>query len=133
MAVPQVALTESQHRLLAELVLGPLPISANEEAAVARGLAPDQMQADMPTLQWMGLIKESSQAIVATAQGSAVFHRAEQEKAEGRLADVAAFADAVESDQGAEIDPCRIAPALRRLAQGTYSLEEAIRHASSNA
>lgn len=132
MAVPQVALTDSQHRLLAELMLSPLPVSPSEEA-VARGLAPDQLQADVRTLQWMGLIKESSQAIVATVQGSAVFHRAEQERAEGRLADVAAFADAIESDKGDEIDPCRIAPALRRLAQGTYSLEEAIRHATSNA
>ncbi|MFE6359852.1 hypothetical protein ACFVP3_07580 [Streptomyces sp. NPDC057806] len=124
MAVPQVALTDSQHRLLAELILSPLPISANEEAAVARGLAPDQLQNDVPTLQWMGLITKARGAIVATVQGVAVFHRTEQEKAEGRLADVVAFADAVESDAG--VDQCRIAPALRRLAQGGCSLVEAI-------
>uniref|UniRef100_A0AAU1HWC2 Uncharacterized protein n=1 Tax=Streptomyces sp. NBC_00180 TaxID=2903632 RepID=A0AAU1HWC2_9ACTN len=126
MAVPQVALTDSQHRLLAELVLSPLAISANEEAASARGLAPDQLEADVPTLQWMGLITKSHGAIEVTAQGVAVFHRREQEKAEGRLADVVAFIDAVESDQGAGIDQRRVAPALRRLAQGGCSLAEAI-------
>ncbi|WP_405668030.1 hypothetical protein [Streptomyces sp. NBC_00055] len=126
MAVPQVVLTDSQHRLMAELVLSPLPISANEEAAMARGLAPDQLQVDVPTLQWMGLIADSQGEIAATAQGVAVFHRVEQEKAESRLADVVAFADAVESAQGTEIDQCCIPAALRRLAQGACSLAEAI-------
>ncbi|MGY4907122.1 hypothetical protein [Streptomyces sp. 900116325] len=126
MSVPHLALTDSQRRLLAELMLSPLTVPTHEVAAVARGLAPHQLQVDVPALQWMGLIVESGGSLSATAQGAAVFHRAEQEKAECRLAEVAAFADALEEAARAQMDQHRIAFALRRLVQGESSLEEAV-------
>ncbi|MGW1542274.1 hypothetical protein ACWCPM_18910 [Streptomyces sp. NPDC002309] len=125
MAVPHIDVTDSQQRLLAELMLDPLPLSADEDA-VARGLSLDQLQADTSALQWMGLINESDRLISVTVLGAAVFHRAEQEKAEDRLTEVVAFADALEAASKANIDQCRVPAALRRLAQGGCSLREAI-------
>ncbi|MFC7922245.1 hypothetical protein [Streptomyces cinereoruber] len=82
------------------------------------------MSVDALVLQWMGLVVEAHGLLTVTPLGAAVFHRAKQEIAEGRLADVAAFADAVEATSS-EIDRHRISHALRRLAQGTISLDEA--------
>ncbi|GAA3882584.1 hypothetical protein [Streptomyces lannensis] len=126
MAVPNLTLTDSQRRLLAELVLSPLPSPIDDGDAVARRLSPDELRVDVSTLQWMGLITESRGSISATAKGAAVFHRAEQEKAESRLAEVVAFADALEAVSRADLDQSQIATALRMLAQGRYSLKEAI-------
>ncbi|MEU4143277.1 hypothetical protein [Streptomyces parvulus] len=126
MPVPHIDLTESQRRLLAELVLSPLPVTSPEESAVARGITSHQLQGDASTLQWMGLIAESAGLLSVTAQGAAVIHRAEQEKAESRLAEVAAFADILEVPGGGHIDRHRIAFALRRLTQGDFSLDDAV-------
>ncbi|MGW3761531.1 hypothetical protein [Streptomyces sp. NPDC005131] len=126
MSVPHLALTDSQRRLLAELMLSPLTVPADEVAAVARGLAPDQLQVDVPALQWMGLIVQSGGSLSVTAQGTAVFHRAEQEKAECRLTEVAAFADVLEKATDTQMNQRRIAFALRRLAQGECSWGEAV-------
>jgi hypothetical protein len=131
MSVPHVALTDSQYRLLAELVLGALPSPAHEpESAVARGLAPQQMRADVPALLWMGLITELHGTLSVTRLGSAVFHRAERENAENRLAEVVAFADALEAASGSEVDHRRIPYALRQLAQGAFTWDEAVDYLS---
>ncbi|MFI9783282.1 hypothetical protein ACIHEI_07190 [Kitasatospora sp. NPDC051984] len=129
MSVPHVVLTHSQYQLLTELALSSLPASAHEpHSALARGLVLQQIRADVPALLWMGLISDAHGALTVTALGAAVFHRAEQEHAENRLADVAAFADALET--GSELDHRRIRSALRRLAQGVFSLDEALAYLS---
>jgi hypothetical protein len=129
MSVPHVALTDSQHRLLAELALSTLPVpELEEEFVVAPGLTPQQMRADVTHLRWMGLIAEVHGTLSITALGAAVFHRAEQETAESRLVEVAAFADAL--DAVPEVDQRRVSYALRQLAQGVYSLDEAVGYVS---
>ncbi|GGP89253.1 hypothetical protein [Streptomyces pseudogriseolus] len=128
MAVPHFSLTGSQFRLLAELMLSPLPYPPDEETALTRGLTLEQLQTEVPALQWMELITEARDAISATAKGAAVFHRIKQEKAEIRLTEVVAFADALEAKSGANIDYHRIPVALRKLTQGDYSLEEAVKY-----
>ncbi|MET9079488.1 hypothetical protein ABZX95_47120 [Streptomyces sp. NPDC004232] len=117
---------------MAELMLAPLPYPASEEA-VARGLSVEQVSEVAPSLLWMQLIQESGGALAVTMLGAAVFYRTEYEKAERLLAEVVAFADALESNSGPEFSLRQAPSALCRLAQGTYSLEEAIRHSVSNA
>ncbi|MDX3239379.1 hypothetical protein PV392_27565 [Streptomyces sp. ME03-5709C] len=125
MAVPHVALTDTQYALLAELMLAPLPHSAADVSA--RGLSADQVSGDVPALVWARLIEESDEMLAVTMRGAAVYYRAEHEKAERRLADMATFADALETQEDAGVAQLRrIAGALRGLAQGTLSLEEAI-------
>lgn len=124
MVVPHVVLTDTQYALLAELMLAPLPRLAEEVSA--RGLSADQVSSDVPALLWTRLIEESDGTLTATTMGAAVYYRAEHEKAECRLADVMAFADALEAQEGAPLEQRRIPGALRRLTQGTFSLEEVI-------
>ncbi|MFF8424888.1 hypothetical protein ACF07Y_06960 [Streptomyces sp. NPDC016566] len=87
-----------------------------------------QLQADVPALQWMGLITETKGPLSVTAQGAAVFYRDQNEKAESRLAQVAEFADLLEELTADEIDLSRLALVLRRFAQGEISLSEAVTH-----
>lgn len=124
MVVPHIVLTDTQYALLAELMLAPLPHLAEEVAA--RGLSANQVSGDVPVLLWTGLIEGSDGMLAVTTMGAAVYYRAEHEKAECRLADVTAFADALEVQEGAAFEQRRIPGALRRLAQGTSSVEEAI-------
>jgi len=124
MVVPHVVLTDAQYMLLAELMLAPLPLPAEE--ASARGLSAGQVADDAPALLWMRFIEECDGVLAVTMKGAAVYYRAEHEKAECRLADVAAFVDALEAEKGAPLEQPRVWGALRRLAQGTSSLEEAI-------
>ncbi|MYQ46155.1 hypothetical protein GTW40_14010 [Streptomyces sp. SID4985] len=73
----------------------------------------------------MGLIKKTGETLEATALGAAFFHRAEHEEATVLLAEVAAFAEALGAEEK-DLDQQRIAGALRRLAQGTCNLQEAL-------
>ncbi|WP_329176398.1 hypothetical protein [Streptomyces sp. NBC_01477] len=131
MSVPYIALTSSQHQLLAELVLSTLPSPAHEpESAVARGLSQHQMQSDASALLWMGLIAESKGILSVTLLGSVVYQRAAREDAENRLVAVAAFADALEAASHSEVDQRRISYALRQLAQGAITLDEAVGYLS---
>jgi hypothetical protein len=88
------------------------------------------MRADVPALLWMGLIAQSHGTLSVAQLGSAVFHRAERENAGNRLAEVAAFADALEATSGSEVDHRRIPYALRQLAQGAFTLDEAVGYLS---
>lgn len=131
MVVPHVVLSDTQYVLMAELMLAPLPHRAEDVSA--RGLSVDQVSGDVPALLWTGLIEESAGAIAVTVRGAAVYYRTEHEKAERRLAEVTAFADALETDKGDVLELSRIPGALRRLAQGTSCLEEAISSARATA
>ncbi|MDX2748533.1 hypothetical protein [Streptomyces sp. NRRL_B-2557] len=124
MVVPHVVLTDTQYALLAELMLAPLP-HLFEDVSVRR-LSAEQLAGDVPALLWMRLIEECDGVLAITMKGAAVYYRAEHEKAECRLAEVTAFADVLEAEEGAPLEQRRICGALRRLAQGTALLEEAI-------
>lgn len=127
MSIPHVVLRESQYQILTELMRSTLPDPVRDPGSVvARGLDPQQVKADMPTLLWMGVITETNGTLSATAFGAALFHRAEQEKAENRLSEVVAFADALEASTESGVDYPRIPHALRQLAQGAFSLDEAV-------
>lgn len=131
MPVPHMALTDSQYRLLAELALGDLPAPGHEPGlASARGLDPETVRTDVPALSWMGLVAVTDGNLSATALGTAVLHRTERENAEIRLAEVAAFADALELADEPGFDHRRASHALRNLAQGAFSLEEAVGYLS---
>ncbi|WP_166026357.1 hypothetical protein [Streptomyces chilikensis] len=125
MAIPHVDLTTTQYALLAELELAPMPRRAADVSA--RGLSAEEVLSDaVPGLLWLGLIQESEDSLAITSAGTAVHYRAEHEKAVCRLAEVAAFADVLEAEEATAIDRRRVPHALRRLAQGTVSLEEAV-------
>ncbi|MFH8760320.1 hypothetical protein [Streptomyces atroolivaceus] len=124
MAVPHVVLTDTQYALLAELMLAPLPNLLEDVSA--RGLSEEQVAGDVPALLWMRLIEECDGVLAITMKGAAVYYRAQHEKAECRLADVTAFADVLEAEGGASLEQRQVWGALRRLAQGTSSLEEAM-------
>ncbi|MGW4493050.1 hypothetical protein [Streptomyces sp. NPDC004376] len=73
----------------------------------------------------MGLIKRTGETLESTVLGAALFHRTEHEEALVLLAEVTAFADALEAEERV-LDQQRVAGALRRLAQGTCNRQEAI-------
>ncbi|WP_322768935.1 hypothetical protein [Frankia sp. Cr1] len=127
MSIPHIELTDAQHRILAELMLGDLPLPDDEpEAVVARGFSPRQLATDVPVMLWMKLISDAGGVLSATTLGAAIFYRAEQEAAQGRLVTVVLFADALEAAAESE-RAARLAPhALRQLAQGAISLDEAV-------
>lgn len=125
MAIPHIDLTDTQRALLAELLLAPMPRRAADESG--RPLSTEQVSDAAPGLLWLGLVRESGDEVLAvTPAGEAVHYRAEHEKAVCRLAEIAAFADALEAEDPAGIERQRVPGALRRLAQGRASLEEAI-------
>ncbi|WP_181786005.1 hypothetical protein [Streptomyces phytophilus] len=127
MPVPHASLTPSQYRLLTELTQAALPAPNREPAsAAALGLDPQQVAADVPDLLWMKLISDTDGLLSVTLLGAAVFHRAAQEKAEARLADVSAFASALESRPVPGAGPDPVPYALRKLAQGEFSLAQAL-------
>ncbi|MFE1783864.1 hypothetical protein ACFW9F_15060 [Streptomyces sp. NPDC059506] len=125
MLIPHATLTPTQYALLEELLLAPLSHLRPEEVA-ARGLSTDQVPEDVPALLWLGLIERSGKTLVATARGAAYFYRSEHEKALHCLAEVAAFADVLEAEEGTALDQQRIPGALRNLAQGTWSLQQVV-------
>ncbi|WP_230423653.1 hypothetical protein [Streptomyces radicis] len=117
-------LTEAQWRLLARLAEGPVG-DPSDRAAFARdlavdGLDVDRARADLPTLRWMKLVDLAEGGLVLTDLGAAVHFRALFEAAQERLGEVALLADAREA-----VAP-RFARAVRRVADGTYSLPEAL-------
>ncbi|GAA3822907.1 hypothetical protein ACFS5L_09605 [Streptomyces phyllanthi] len=124
MPLPHFELSSSQYRLLAEAVLAPVPDPATSEAAqqecLARGLDPDDVRADVPELLLLGLVVRERHALSLTPLGTAAHYRKAHEEAERRLAAVAQLAE-----EAAHMSP-RLARAVRRLAQGSLSLGEAL-------
>ncbi|WP_199865185.1 hypothetical protein [Frankia sp. EI5c] len=109
-------------------MVGDISLSSADPAAVeARGLAPEAVAAVLPTMRWLKLVTEQDGVLTATDLGAAVFHRARQEDAEARLSAVVSFADVLEAAVGSE-RATRSAPrALRQLAQGVISRDQAVR------
>lgn len=124
-------LTEAQWRLLACLASGPLPVHTDREvfieATVLAGLDADQAREDLPDLRWMKLVDSSDGFLVITELGVAVHFRALFEASQERLAEIAQLAGA-----RAAVAP-RFARVVRRMADGSCSLSEALADLSGTA
>lgn len=121
--LPHVDLTEAQWQFLARLASGPLPDSSDRQAfaqALAPDLDADQARGDLPTLRWMKLVDLTDSSLVLTDLGTAVHFRALYESSQERLSEVARLAETGESAAP------RFARAVRRLADGSCSLREAL-------
>jgi hypothetical protein len=122
--LPHLDLTEAQWRLLARLAGGSVP-DPSDRPAFAQALALDGLDADLarddlPTLRWMKLVDLADGALVLTDLGAAVHFRASYESSQERLGEIARLADMREA-----VAP-RFARAVRRLADGSCSLAEAL-------
>lgn len=123
--MPDMDLTDAQWRLLAQLAVAALPDPGSggrqhARAAAARGLDPDQVCVDVPVLAWLRLLKQRDGWLVVTELGAAVHYRRVAEASELRLSDVARFAESGEAAAP------HFALTVRRLAQGSISLAEAL-------
>ncbi|MER7722961.1 hypothetical protein [Streptomyces sp. NPDC096323] len=121
-------LTDAQWRLLAQLVTASLrdPRASTEDAqvATARGIDPEQMHEDVPLLSWLKLMERRDGELTVTALGVAVHYRRLSETSEVRLSEVARLAEAHESQAP------QLTLAVRRLAQGSVTFEEALSSAA---
>lgn len=122
--LPALDLTDAQWRLLARLAAGSIP-DPSDRSAFVRALAVDGLDADLaredlPTLRWMKLVDQADGSLVLTDMGAAVHFRALYESSQERLGEVARLAVM----RGA-VSP-RFAQAVRRLADGSCSLSEAL-------
>jgi hypothetical protein len=119
-----VELTDAQWQLLARLAEGSVPDpsdrSAFASALAVDGLDADQARDDLPTLMWMKVVHLTEGALVLTDLGAAFHFRARYEAALERLQEVVRLADMRQ-----EAAP-RFARAVRRLADGSCSLPEAL-------
>ncbi|MGC5036316.1 hypothetical protein ACPXCS_01930 [Streptomyces sp. DT190] len=125
MLVPSGRLSPLQQHLLQELDLGDLPAPERApEPYLARNLDTDEVRDALPTLEWAGLVERrggDGGSLALTPLGAATLREAECDELAARLRAVASFADTV--SRGA---PPRVAGhALKRLAQGTWTLEQA--------
>ncbi|MEU6350944.1 hypothetical protein ABZ896_16645 [Streptomyces sp. NPDC047072] len=127
MPLPHFELSSSQYRLLAETLLSPLPDADEGEDAqldwLARGLDPEDPELDLSELAFLGLVTREGGAVSTTPLGAAVHYRAVYEAAEERLSAVVLLIEAVGRTD------LQVARAVRGLAQGTLSLDQALNEA----
>jgi hypothetical protein len=122
--LPHLDLTEAQWRLLARLAEGSVP-DPSDRQAFAQALALDGLDVDLarddvPELRWMKLVDRTEGSLALTDLGAAVHFRAVYESSQERLAEIARLADTRQA-----VAP-RFARAVRRLADGSCSLSEAL-------
>ncbi|MEU7403062.1 hypothetical protein [Streptomyces sp. NPDC044948] len=124
-------LSPLQQHLLRELDLCDLPAPEVEpESYAARNLDTDEVRDALPTLLWAGLVEQRGGdrgTLRLTAAGAAALRAAERDELAARLSAVVSFAGTV---------ACGTAPrsaghALRRLAEGTWDLEQAEAHVAA--
>ncbi|MFD3409937.1 hypothetical protein [Streptomyces cyaneofuscatus] len=118
-------LTDAQWHLLGELVsvglTDPSGSTAAAATAAARDVDPQSFSAEVALLAWFKLACRVDDQWVATALGAALHYRRLYESAELRLSEVARLATA--NEESAPV----LTLAVRRLAQGSISFEEALR------
>ncbi|MEV0300783.1 hypothetical protein [Streptomyces prasinus] len=124
-------LSPLQHHLLRELDLCDLPApEAGPESYAARDLDVDEVRDALPTLLWAGLVEQRDGdrgTLGLTAIGAAALRAAERDELEARLSAVVSFADTVARGTA----PRSAGHALRRLAEGTWTLEQAETHVAA--
>ncbi|MFI5875366.1 hypothetical protein ACIBAH_23470 [Streptomyces sp. NPDC051445] len=125
MLVPSGQLSPLQHHLLQELDLCDLPAPERApESYLARDLDTDEIRDALSTLLWTGLVERRDGelgGLALTPLGAAALRAAECDELTARLSAVASFADTV--SRGAP--PRSAGHALKRLAEGTWTLEQA--------
>ncbi|MFF5968946.1 hypothetical protein ACFY64_35700 [Streptomyces collinus] len=125
MLVPSGQLSPLQHHLLQELDLCDLPAPERApESYLARDLDADEIRDALPTLLWSGLVERrggDQGSLALTPLGVAALRTAECDELAARLSAVASFADTISTGAA----PRSAGLALRRLAEGTWTLEQA--------
>ncbi|MEU9304583.1 hypothetical protein [Streptomyces sp. NPDC048269] len=125
MLVTSGQLTPPQQQLLQELELCDLPAPERApESYLARGLDTDEIRDALPALLWAGLVERRGGdlgILALTPLGAAALRAAECDELTARLSAVASFADTVSAGAA----PRTAGLALRRLAEGTWTLEQA--------
>ncbi|GHF42132.1 hypothetical protein [Streptomyces griseosporeus] len=125
MLVPSGQLSPLQQHLLREMDLCDLPAPETApESYAARDLDTDEVRDALPALLWSGLVEQSGDdhdILRLTPLGAAALREAECDELTARLSAVASFADMV--SRGAPPRPA--GHALKRLAEGTWTLEQA--------
>ncbi|MQY40020.1 hypothetical protein SRB17_80490 [Streptomyces sp. RB17] len=105
-------------------MLAEVPHPDTDPVAVAvRDLEEASIANDVRTLSWMGLLEVRGERLAITPHGRAVHFEAECAALSARLAEVSAFADDLQRrtpSLAAEMH------ALRQLADGTWSVAEAV-------
>jgi hypothetical protein len=123
-------LSPLQQHLLQELDLGDLPAPERApESYLARDLDTDEVRDALPTLVWAGLVERQGGdlgSLALTPLGAAALREAECDELAARLNAVASFADTVA--RGAASRPAGYA--LKRLAEGAWTLAQAEAHVS---
>ncbi|MFH0175484.1 hypothetical protein [Streptomyces cacaoi] len=125
-----LSLSPSEDRLLRHLALADMPYADQDLIPVsARGLNEADVPDDVRTLTWRGMVATDEGSLSLTPLGAAAHYASEAERLTSRLVDVSTLADELE----------RLVPALarethavRQVAQGTWSLEQALRFASDD-
>ncbi|GAA3970508.1 hypothetical protein GCM10022384_22050 [Streptomyces marokkonensis] len=124
-------LTPLQHHLLRELDLCDLPApEVGPDSYAARDLDTDEVRDVLPTLLWAGLVEQRDGdrgTLRLTATGAAALRTAEWDELAARLSAVVSFADTVARGTA----PRSAGHALKRLAEGTWDLEQAEAHVSA--
>ena len=123
-----LSISASEARLLRHLTLADIPYTLHDVAPLAsRGLDEEQVQEDVLSLTWRGMVAADGGSLSITPLGAAAHYASEVEELSARLVDVCTLTDELE----------RLAPslthethAIRQVAQGTWSLEQATQYAS---
>lgn len=117
-------LTASERRLLGHLALADFPHpDVQPGSAAARELDEDQLRADIEVLRRAGMVTVEGLMSI-TDLGMVAYLAAERNDLEATLVDVSALADELQRR-----DPVSAVPhVLRQLAQGIWSLEQALAH-----
>ncbi|CAL9365486.1 hypothetical protein SUDANB126_00764 [Streptomyces sp. enrichment culture] len=94
------------------------------ESYLARDFDTDDVRDALPALVWAGLVERRDGypgSLALTPLGAAALRTAERDELTARLSAVASFADTVSTG----VAPRPAGLALRRLAEGTWTLEQA--------
>ncbi|MGW7271225.1 hypothetical protein ACWGH5_11950 [Streptomyces sp. NPDC054864] len=119
----QSALSSPQLQLLRHLVLSDVPRpDMDAVGAAVRGLDESSIQTEARSLGWLGLVEVVDDHLSITQRGRAAYFEAECSVLSDLLVEVSVFADELERRTpsfAAELH------ALRQLAEGTWSVQEA--------
>ncbi|NEB12914.1 hypothetical protein G3I32_29440 [Streptomyces coelicoflavus] len=124
-------LSPLQQHLLRELDLCDLPApEVGPESYAARDLDVEEVRDALPTLLWAGMVEQRDgdrSTLRLTALGAAGLRTAECDELAARLRAVVSFAGTVARGTA----PRSAGHALRRLAEGTWDLEQAEAHVAA--